>query len=57
LDSGARYEAVIYRDADDADYEKNPEAYVITKSEVTRKSLLTFRLQRGGGCAVRLKKL
>jgi hypothetical protein len=57
LDSGARYEAVIYRDADDADYEKNPEAYVITKSEVTRKSVLTVRLQRGGGCAIRLKKL
>ena len=57
LDAGARYEAVIYRDADTADYEKNPEAYVISKSVVTRNSKLAFRLQRGGGCAVSLKKL
>lgn len=57
LDPGARYEAVIYRDADTADFEKNPEAYVITKSIVTRNSKLSFRLQRGGGCAVSLKKL
>lgn len=57
LDAGARYEAVVYRDADTADFEKNPEAYVITKSMVTCNSKLSFRLQRGGGCAVSLKKL
>jgi hypothetical protein len=57
LDPGARYEAMIYRDADDADFEKNPESYVISKSVVTKKSILSIRLQRGGGCAVSLKKL
>jgi hypothetical protein len=57
LDAGTAYEALLYRDADDADFEKNPEAYVIEKKLVSKSSNLTFRLQRGGGCAVVLKKL
>jgi hypothetical protein len=57
LDAGTAYEAMLYRDADDADFEKNPEAYVIEKKLVSKSSNLTFRLQRGGGCAVVLKKL
>ncbi len=57
LDAGTAYEAVLYRDADDADFEKNPEAYLIEKKLVSKSSNLTFRLQRGGGCAVVLKKL
>ena len=42
---------------DDADFEKNPEAYVIEKKLVSKSSNLTYRLQRGGGCAVVLRKL
>jgi hypothetical protein len=57
LDAGTAYEAILYRDADDADFEKNPEAYVIEKKLVSKSSNLTFRLQRGGGCTVVLKKL
>lgn len=57
LDPDKTYEAIVYRDADNADFEKNPEAYVIEKRLVTRVSNMTYRLQRGGGCAVSLKKI
>jgi hypothetical protein len=57
LDAGTAYEAILYRDADDADFEKNPEAYIVEKKLVSKSSNLTYRLQRGGGCAVSLKKL
>ena len=57
LDPDKTYEAIVYRDADTADFEKNPEAYVIEKRLVTRVSNMTYRLQRGGGCAVSLKKI
>lgn len=57
LDPDKTYEAIVYRDADNADFEKNPEAYIIEKRLVTRVSNMTYRLQRGGGCAVSLKKI
>ncbi len=57
LDADKTYEAIVYRDADNADFEKNPEAYIIEKRLVTRVSNMTYRLQRGGGCAVSLKKI
>ena len=57
LDADKTYEAIVYRDADTADFEKNPEAYIIEKRLVTRVSNMTYRLQRGGGCAVSLKKI
>jgi len=52
LDAGKKYNAVIYADADDADYEKNPAAYKITKQVVDNKTILKLKLARGGGCAV-----
>ena len=51
------YEATLYMDAENADFEKNPEAYIIEKRLVTNKSKMNFRLQRGGGCAVVLRKV
>lgn len=56
LEPGAAYEATFYRDADDADWQTNPEAYVIEKKTVTAKTKLTLRLAPGGGCAIALKK-
>jgi hypothetical protein len=53
LTPGKSYEAVIYRDADDADWQTNPEAYKIDKRTVTTKELLTLHLAKGGGCAIR----
>ncbi|UTX51443.1 glycoside hydrolase family 97 protein [Candidatus Saccharibacteria bacterium TM7i] len=48
------YTATIYRDADDADWQSNPEAYVIDTQNVSKETTLTLRLAPGGGCAIRL---
>lgn len=56
LDKG-NYEAIIYRDSEDAHYEKNPMSYKIEKKKVDRKSNLKIKLAEGGGCAIMLKKL
>jgi len=52
LPPGQRFEATIYADAKDADWQKNPAAYQITRQVVTSKSTLTLRLAPGGGAAV-----
>ncbi|MDX2299375.1 MAG: glycoside hydrolase family 97 C-terminal domain-containing protein, partial [Xanthomonadaceae bacterium] len=53
LESGVRYEAQIYRDGDDANWESNPEAIVIETREVTSQDVLHLRLAPGGGTAIR----
>ncbi|GAA4454297.1 glycoside hydrolase family 97 protein [Nibrella saemangeumensis] len=52
LEPGKTYEATIYRDGPNADWDTNPEAYVIEKRSVTAKTKLTLRLAKGGGCAI-----
>ena len=52
LDNNKKYNAIIYADADDADYQKNPAAYKITKQVVDNKTVLNLKLAPGGGCAV-----
>lgn len=52
LDTGKKYTAIIYADAADADYQKNPAAYIISKQVVDSKSVLNLKLAPGGGCAV-----
>ena len=52
LEPGKKYEATIYRDAENADWQTNPEAYVIEKKMVTSKSKLKIQLVKGGGCAI-----
>ncbi len=54
LDSGRKYECTIYADAKDADYEKNPKAYTITKKTVKKGDVLKLTQARGGGFAVSL---
>ncbi|MBO0932272.1 glycoside hydrolase family 97 protein [Fibrella aquatilis] len=56
LDQNATYEATIYRDAPTADWDTNPESYVIEKKTVTAKDVLKIHLAKGGGCAIRLVK-
>ena len=56
LEPGATYEATIYRDADNADWQTNPEAYVIDKKTVTRQTTLPMHLAKGGGCAIQFIK-
>ena len=54
LDKGRKYEATIYADASDADYEKNPKAYKITKKIVKKGDVLKLTEARGGGFAISL---
>jgi hypothetical protein len=52
LSTGKQYLATIYRDADDAHWEKNPEAYVIEKYIVDSNTMLSLKLAPGGGTAI-----
>jgi hypothetical protein len=54
LEKGRKYEATIYADASDADYEKNPKAYKITKKIVKKGDVLKLTEARGGGFAISL---
>ena len=52
LEPGKRYTATIYCDAADADCRTNPQAYEITRREVTRDTELTLHAVPGGGYAI-----
>ena len=52
LDKGKKYLATVYRDAPDADWKSNPEAYKIEKFIVDNKSKLNIVLANGGGAAI-----
>jgi hypothetical protein len=54
LDAGRKYTAIIYRDADNASWNENPEAYAIEKFIVDNKTKLKSKLAPGGGAAVSL---
>ncbi|WP_083891525.1 glycoside hydrolase family 97 C-terminal domain-containing protein [Fibrella aestuarina] len=54
LDPNHTYKAILYRDADNADWATNPAAYVVEKKTVTAQTNLTLRLAKGGGCAIQL---
>ena len=54
LNNGTKYIATIYRDAADADWKNNPEAYVIEKFVVDAKTKLGLMLAPGGGAAISL---
>ena len=56
LQEGDNYLAQIYRDGDNADYEKDPYDLVIEERMVTSNQTLTFNLGRSGGAVVRLVK-
>ena len=57
LEKGRKYEATIYADAPDADYQTNPQSYVIIKKKVSSKDVLKMDMARGGGFAVSFKAL
>lgn len=54
LSKGQKYMATIYADAKDADYETNPEKYVISRRVVTAKDKEKIFMARGGGFAISL---
>lgn len=57
LDKDKKYEATIYRDAEDADWQTKPEAFKIERKIVTSKSKLKVGLAKSGGCAISIKEL
>jgi hypothetical protein len=57
LDKDKKYVATLYLDADNADWQNNPEAYKITQYIVSPKSLLKLKLAQGGGAAVSIRPL
>lgn len=54
LDKGKKYVCTVYADAKDADYEKNPKAYTITRRTVKQGDRLRQKMAPGGGFAVSL---
>lgn len=54
LTKGQKYMATIYADAKDADYETNPEKYVISRRVVTAKDKEKIFMAHGGGFAISL---
>ena len=56
LDAGKTYEATIYADAEDAHYRENPQAYVISRQDVTSSDVLNLYLAPGGGFAISFKE-
>ncbi|MBQ8521342.1 MAG: glycoside hydrolase family 97 protein [Bacteroides sp.] len=57
LEPGKKYEAIIYADANDASWDKNPQAYTITTKKVTNKTKLNLRAASGGGFAISIKEV
>jgi len=52
LDKDRSYEATIYRDDDNADYKKNPKAYLISRQKLTSADSLSIVAAPGGGFAI-----
>jgi hypothetical protein len=57
LPSGKEYEAIIYKDGKEADWEKNPKAYEIVKMKVNQKSKIPINLAPGGGAAIQVRPI
>ena len=55
LTPGVVYEATLYADAPDADYETKPQAYTITKRDVTSADSITVQMARSGGFGLTLR--
>ena len=52
LEPGRKYFARIYSDAQDTDYQTNPETYTISEKKVTSRTVLKMKMARGGGFAI-----
>ncbi|WP_088655535.1 glycoside hydrolase family 97 protein [Geofilum rhodophaeum] len=52
LDANRKYEAIIYKDAKDAHYKNNAQAYKIEKKKVSSKTKLKIQCAPGGGYAI-----
>lgn len=57
LDPNKNYEAIIYKDGENAHWDKNPTSFEIEKLTVNSESKLNLELAPGGGTAISLKKI
>ena len=57
LTPGGQYEATVYADAPEADYETAPQAYTITREQVDSSKEYSLRIARGGGFAISLREV
>tara|TARA_R110001632_G_scaffold38339_2_gene96545 strand:- start:72153 stop:74270 length:2118 start_codon:yes stop_codon:yes gene_type:complete len=56
LDTDTNYEAILYKDGENAHWNTNPLDLKIEKIEVTNQSKLTLKLAEGGGLAISIIK-
>ena len=56
LAPGKEYVATLYADAPDADYQTNPQAYVIRTGKVRQRTELDVEMARGGGFAISIRE-
>ncbi|GJM64164.1 glycoside hydrolase family 97 protein [Persicobacter diffluens] len=57
LEAGTTYEAKLYLDAEDSDFQSNKEAYTIDQKTIKGGEALNISMAPGGGVAVYFKKL
>ena len=56
LTPGVQYEAILYLDGDDADYETAPQSYKIEHRTLTSTDSLTVHMARSGGFGISLRE-
>lgn len=57
LPAGVKYNAIVYEDGKNADWDKNPQSYNIRSITVTNKTVLNQKLAASGGVAISIKPL
>ncbi len=57
LSPNIKYQAIIYQDGTDADWQNNPKSYAIKTMQVTSKSKIKLHLAKGGGAAISFKPI
>lgn len=57
LDQDITYKAEIYKDGKDADWDTNPTSYQYIEQKVTANDIITLKLAKGGGQAIRFVPL
>ncbi|MEC9251014.1 MAG: glycoside hydrolase family 97 protein [Pseudomonadota bacterium] len=57
LEAGRTYEAQIYRDGENADWDSNPYEIIIERQQVSHTDTLDLPLAPGGGAAIRFRAL
>ena len=57
LSPNKKYQAIIYQDGSDADWQDNPKSYTVKTIQVTSKSKIKLHLAKGGGTAISFKPI